>query len=178
MAHPRKLIRQAVVAQLIAASTAAGSRVEATREIPRRRTTEPAIGVYTPTETNESDTRSAPRELKRSTEVIIEAIVVGTSGVDDALDDIAEEIEDALDADDTFGGTANESNYVGTDLETIEDGARTVGLVRLTYNAVYYKYAPEAADAPDAFETANVKYNPGGAVVPSDRAEDTIHPEQ
>lgn len=178
MAHPRKLIRQAVVAQLIAASTAAGSRVEATREIPRRRATEPAIGVYTPTETNESDSRSAPRELKRSTEVIIEAIVVGTSGVDDALDDLAEEIENALDADDTFGGAANESSYVSTDLETIEDGARTVGLVRLTYNAVYHRFAPEAVDAPDAFETADVKYNPNGNVIPSDQAEDVVHPEQ
>lgn len=178
MAHRRKLIRQAVVAQLAAAGTAAGARVEATREIPRRRATEPAIGVYTPTETNESDSRSAPRELKRSTEVIIEGIVVGTSGVDDALDDLAEQIENALDADDTFGGAASESVYVSTDLETLEDGARTVGLIRLTYSAVYHKFAPEAVVVEDVFETADVKYNPNGNVIPSDQAEDITHPEQ
>jgi len=178
MAHPRKLLRQAVVAQLVAASTAAGARVEATREIPRRRATEPAIGVYTPEEENESTGRSAPRESMRSTQLIIEGIVVGSSGVDDALDDLAEQIEDALDADDTFGGKASESSYVRTELETLEDGARTVGLVRLTYNAVYFKLAPAAVAAEDAFEVASLKYDLNGAVIASEQAEDLIEPEQ
>ena len=178
MAHARKLIRQAVVAQLIAAGTAAGSRVEATRMIPQRRATEAAIGVYTPAEESEQDARTAPRELKRDLQLIIEGIVVGTSGVDDALDDLAEQVEAALDADDTLGGTAAESQLLSTDLETIEDGAKTVGLVRLTYRATYYAFAPVVVSAPDAFLVADVKHNPGGGVHPLNQAEDIVEPEQ
>lgn len=180
MAHPRALIRQAVVAQLIAASTAAGARVEATQEIPHRRATEPAIGVYTPGDQNESDVRSAPRENKRNLDLVIEGIVIGTASpaVADALDSLADEIEDALDADDTLGGTASESNYVSTDMEIREDSGRTVGLIRLTYNAIFHKYAPREVDAPDAFVSAGVKYDLNGSVLPQDQAEDNVKLEQ
>lgn len=179
MVHPRALIRQAVVAQLIAANTAAESRVEATREIPRRRGDGPALGVYTPEESvTSTETRTAPREHTRSLTLVIEGIVSGASGVDDALDDLAQDIEDALDADDTLGGTAAESSLVSTDLEVMEDGGRTVGLIRLTYNVVHYTLAPREVEAPDAFELANVRYNLNGQTHPDDQAEDNVEPEQ
>jgi hypothetical protein len=179
MAHPRALIRQAVVALLIAADTAAEARVEATREIPRRRGDGPALGVYTPEESvASSETRTAPREHTRSLTLVIEGIVSGASGVDDALDDLAQEVEDALDADDTLGGTAAESSLVSTDLEVMEDSGRTVGLIRLTYTVVYYTFAPREVDAPDAFESASVKHDLNGTTYPADQAEDIVEPEQ
>lgn len=179
MAHPRALIRQAVVAQLIAASTAAGARVEATREIPRRRTDGPALGVYTPEESVASaETRTAPREHTRALTLVVEGIVSGASGVDDALDALALEVEDALDADDTFGRKAAESSLASTDLEVVEDGDRTVGLIRLTYTVTYYTFAPREVDAPDAFVSAGVKYDLNGSVIPQDQAEDNVELEQ
>ncbi len=178
MAHQRALIRQAAVAQLIAASTAAAARVEATRMIPHRRVGETALGVYTPEETVDTETRIAPRELHRTLTLVIEGIVTGVSGVDDALDTLAEQVEAALDADDTLGGTCQESILLSTDLEVAEDGARTVGLIRLTYNAIYYQFAPLTVSAPDAFLTADVKTNLSGVVAPADQAEDIVHPEQ
>lgn len=180
MSHARKLIRQAVVAQLIAADTAAADRVESTQMIPHRRAGDTALGVYTPSETVDMETRTAPREESRETQVVIEGIVVGTSSsaVADSLDDLAEEVEAALAADDTLGSTAEESYLVSTDLEVAEDGAKTVGLVRLTYTAAYHQFSPLQVDAPDAFETADVKTNLGGVVAPADQAEDIVHPEQ
>lgn len=180
MSHARKLMRNAVVAQLIAANTAAGPRVESTQMIPHRRGGETALGVYTPSETVDTEVRTAPREELRETQLIIEGVVVGTSsaGVADALDDLAEEVEAALAVDDAFDGTAEESSLVSTDLEVIEDGAKTVGLVRLTYTARYHQFSPQQVQAADAFLTANVKTNLGGVVAPADQAEDTVHPEQ
>lgn len=180
MAHARKLIRHAVVAQIIAANTAAETRVESTQMIPHRRAGDTALGVYIPSETNDMETRTAPREEHRETQVIIEGVVVGasSSAVADSLDDLAEEVEAALSADDTLGGTASESYYVGSDLEVMEDGAKTVGLIRLTYNAIYHQFAPTAVAAPDAFLTADVKTNQSGDVAPADQAEDIVHPEQ
>lgn len=180
MAHARKLIRQAVVAQLVAANTAASSRVESTQMIPHRRTGETALGVYTPSETVDMETRTAPREELRETQLIVEGVVVGTSssGVADSLDDLAEQVEAALAADDTFDGTAEESQLESTDLEVSEDGAKTVGLIRLTYTARYHQFSPAAVSAPDAFITADVKTSLGGEVAPADQAEDIVHPEQ
>ena len=180
MSHARKLIRQAVVAQLIAANTAAESRVESTQMVPHRRTVETALGVYTPSETVDTETRTAPREEHRETQLIIEGVVVGTSSsaVADALDDLAEEVETALAADDTLGSTAEESYLVSTDLEVLEDGAKTVGLLRLTYTARYHQFSPLEVQAPDAFLTGDVKTNLAGVVAPADQAEDIVHPEQ
>jgi len=181
MAHQRKLIRNATVAQLLAAGTAAGSRIESTRMIPHRRYEGTALGVYTPEETVENtETRTAPRELYRMATLVIEGVVAASSGAEaaDALDDLAEQVEAALDADDTLGRTCEESLLQSTDLEVAEDGQKTVGLLRLTYSAFYHQFAPTAVSAPDAFLTANVKTNLGGVVAPADQAEDTIHPEQ
>lgn len=180
MSHARKLIRQAVVAQLVAASTAAASRVESTQMIPHRRAGETALGVYTPSETVDMEDRTAPREEARETQLIIEGIVVGasSSAVADSLDDLAEQVEAALAADDTFGGKAEESYLVSTDLEVMEDGAKTIGLVRLTYAARYHQFSPLQVQAPDAFLTADVKTDLGGVVAPADQAEDIVHPEQ
>lgn len=179
MPHPRTLIRQAAVAQLLAANTAAGTRVEATREIPRRRAEGTSLGVYTPEESIVStETRTAPREHTRSLQLVVEGIVQGASGVDDALDALALEVEDAFDADDTLGGTAAESALVSTDLETMEDGARTAGLIRLTYAVTYYSFAPREVAAPDAFLLANVKHDLNGTTHPADQAEDNVEPEQ
>jgi hypothetical protein len=178
MAHPRALIRQAAVAQLIAASTAAGSRVEATREIPYRRSNEPAIGVYTPDEATDTDTRTAPRELTRDLRLVIEAVIVGVGGVDDALDDLAGQIEAAIDADDTLSGTAAETKSPQTETEVMEESGKRVGLLRITYTATYYTFAPLTVSAPDAFLSASLKHNLNGEVNPADQAEDIVEPEQ
>lgn len=139
MAHPRKLIRHAVVA-LLTGATAAGVRVKATRAQPNRKSQLPAIGVYTLREPVEDTGDSAPRELTRMVKVAIECWVEDTALIpfDDAMDDIAEEVEAALDADRYLGGAAGNSVLESTDL-SFDDGADPLlGIVTLTYSVTYY----------------------------------------
>src|SRR5918912_779283 len=110
MAHQREVIRKAVQGQLLAANTAAQDRVFATRLVPYRRMQLPAFAVYTPEEpVDPASQRTAPRELKRNLRLVVEAAVnegailraAPVQNVDDALDDLALDIERAIDADET-----------------------------------------------------------------------------
>lgn len=102
MAHPRTLIRNAVVAMLIAANTDAGVRVTATRVEPNKKTQLPAVSVYTLSESIdvEESNDHAPRELERHLQLEIAAWVADSDAlpVDVAMDEIAEQIEAAMDA--------------------------------------------------------------------------------
>lgn len=101
MAHQRKLIRKSVVALLVSGGTAAGARVKSTRVEPHKKSQLPAIAVYTlkePVDPASKDT--APRELTRDLklEVVGWVGVTDPDTVDDAMDDLAEQIEAAMEA--------------------------------------------------------------------------------
>jgi len=174
MAHPRQEIRHAVATQLTGA-TAAGTRVFRTRVLPYKRVELPALAVYTPTETVNVDVDTAPRELERSPELVIEGAVkaAGSENVDDALDAMALEIENALHADPTFGGVAADAVLSSTELDIIEDGDTLVGLVKLTYKVEYF--APAAVPPVlDDFKTADIRHNLSGAQHVDNQAHDSI----
>ena len=148
MAHPRKLIRHAIVARLLGA-TAAGSRVQATRVEPHRKTQLPAISVYTAGETIsiDADALTAPQILVRAAEVKIAAWVTGPTDpegdVADAMDDIAEQIEAAMDADRYLGGLrdglARDILLESTEMAVrgAEGGDPLIGIITLTYRVTY-----------------------------------------
>lgn len=140
MAHPRKLIRQAVVAQLVGA-TAAGARVQATRVEPHKRSQLPAISVYTLTDSVDEDSESS-LEVVHELELEIAGWVAASDAkpVDDAMDDLAEEIERAMRVDPYLGGKAGDVRLTGTTMEVVEDNGRNdpvVGIVILTYAVEY-----------------------------------------
>jgi len=157
MAHGRKLIRHAVVTRLTNA-TAAGNRVSATRMDPHRKSDLPAISVYTlrePTDPGSSST--APRELTRDVKVEIAGWVVHSDALplDDAMDDLAEQIEMAMDADPFLGGAAGDSFLESTEMQVREpDGASDplIGIITLTYS-VTYRTIPSAPANLDDFLT-------------------------
>lgn len=159
MAHPRKLIRHGVVAQLIAANTAAGTRVEATREEPNRRGELPAIGVYTSSEQVDQDVSLAtsPRELNRTPVVHIVAWVGHSKAypADDRMDDIAEQIEAAMDGDRFISGAVGDSILQSTDMRVKEaDGNDPiVGIIVLTYSVTYYTNPFATGDLADYLRT-------------------------
>lgn len=102
MAHQRKLIRRAAVALLVSAGTAAGARVKSTRVEAHKPGQLPAISVYALSEdTDPTSADTAPIELTRHLKLEIAGWVVGTDAlpVDDAMDDLAEQIEAAMAAD-------------------------------------------------------------------------------
>src|SRR6185312_6120986 len=103
MAHQRKLIRKAVAALLVAANTAAGARVASTLVDATKQSELPKVVVFTSSEDldEELSAKSAPRELTRQLELQIVGLVAHSTAVpaDDAVDNLAEQIEAAMDAD-------------------------------------------------------------------------------
>lgn len=162
MAHPRKLIRQAVVALLAGANTAASTRVLGTRVEPLKKAQLPTISVYTLSEgVDPASAETAPIELKRDVKVEIAGWVAHTDAlhVDDAMDDLAEQIEAAMDSDYYLGGAAADQMLESTSMQVLEDDGRSadlIGIVTLTYS-VTYRTSPANAEAfpTDAFVTVN-----------------------
>lgn len=162
MAHPRKLVRHAIVARLLGV-TIAGVRVQPTRIEPHRKTQLPAIGVYTLRETIDvtASALTAPRLLSRNLHVEVAAWVTHslTAPADDALDDIAEQIEAALGADRYLGGRVaglvKDTILESTEIRIVagEGNDPEVGIITLTY-AVSYN-TDDASMSPDDFLRAH-----------------------
>lgn len=175
MAHQRQLIRAAVVTALTNA-TAAGARVLATRSAPWGRTELPGIAVYTSSESVDPESiNTAPRELTRTVELIIEATSEATADVDDALDALSVSVERAMNRDVTLGGVCGDMVLSSSDLEVYGEGKTLIGLLRLTYDVTYRTNVPEVEDtAFDDFTTADTLFNLGGAQEVGNQAEDLV----
>lgn len=176
MLHQRQLIREAAKAALVG-KTAAGDRVFETRAIPFKRLELPAISIYALEEAVDPTSKStAPRELKRTLQLAIEALVEQGDNVDDAIDSISLEIERAIHADETLGGTASDCILSSTDTDIIEEGSRLVGVASLTFAVDYYTYAPEAAPDEELadFARADIRYDPGRSVHEDAQAHDRL----
>lgn len=182
MAHPRREIREAVRALLVG-KTAAGSRVYETQMVPYRAVQLPAIAVFATSETVDPESQeTAPRELKRTLRLVVAGFVKSAGftaegdNVDDAMDDLALEIEKAMHADPYFGGAAGDSILASVELDVDEEGGKMVGGVRLTYSVTYRTDAPAAADLPplDDLTKVDVKTDLGGTTHAGNQAEDLI----
>lgn len=92
--HAREQIRSAVVTALTGLSTT-GSNVFATRIHKLQATELPALAIYTLQEVVERETMK-PRKQERSLRLAIDVAIQQVSDVDGALDDIAAEVEAAM----------------------------------------------------------------------------------
>ena len=136
MAHIRKTIREHVVTTVTSLSTT-GSNVYETRYFPLQTGNLPALIVYTLDETVEDYTIGQnTRTQLRSLNLIIEAHCRGTANIDDTLDTIAEEVEEAMVADITRGGNAKDTKLVSTEVD-FDTASQKTGLMRLTYLITY-----------------------------------------
>lgn len=174
--HPRQQIREAVKAALVAASTAAGSRVYESRGIPWGMGELPAISVYSLNEqVDEGSRTTAPRELDRTVNVAVDLVVsVPAQGaVDDVLDALALQVENAMHADRTLGGVASDLMLISTEMGTVEGGQRPIAAAQLVYAVQYFTLAPEPS-APENLEAASVTHDLGGEVHPDNQARDQV----
>ena len=136
MAHVRKPIREHVVTTVTSLSTT-GSNVYETRYFPLQTGNLPALIVYTLDETVEDYTIGQnTRTQLRSLNLIIEAHCRGTANIDDTLDTIAEEVEEAMVTDITRGGNAKDTKLVSTEVD-FDTASQKTGLMRLTYLISY-----------------------------------------
>jgi hypothetical protein len=170
MAHPRKLIRHAVVALLAAADTAAADRVQGTRIEPHKKSALPALSVYT---LNDPVVEEEGSELEDMHELELEVVgwVAHTEALtaDDAMDDLAEAVEAAMNGalDGELAGKATDVRLVGTTMEVIEDNARTdpqVGIVVLTYAVKYRADLAASTGELDEFKRVKADHRIAGAV--------------
>lgn len=175
MAHPRKLIRQTVVALLAGANTAAGTRVLGTRIVPHRKSGLPALSVYTLSDPVDQEV-STDIEETHELELEIAGWVAHTEAlpVDDAMDDLAEQVQTAMRGDPFLSGKASEVRFKGTVMEVVEDDGRsdpTIGVVVLTY-LVTYREDLTAAAPTDDFITVNATHKIAGGVADTAPASD------
>lgn len=135
MSQKRINIRSNVVSTLQSAATAAGSRVFGDRSTPIWKSELPVILVYARDEESEPFHQGSD-ELRRTLRLAIHAEHEGDA-LDDALDGLAVDIENAMKSDATLGGEAVDSTLIQTEIEVSPEGEKPYGAIRLTYEVTY-----------------------------------------
>tara|TARA_Y100000114_G_scaffold100147_1_gene93328 strand:- start:3758 stop:4201 length:444 start_codon:yes stop_codon:yes gene_type:complete len=136
VAHVRKLIRDNITSTLTGLTTT-GSNVFQTRFYPIAEAKLPALAIYTKSEDTEYGTLKTPRTQIRTLDVTVEAYVAGNTNVDNTLDTIAVEVEEALFTDLTRGGNAKETRINSFEADFSGDGENPVGVGRFSVEVIY-----------------------------------------
>jgi len=135
MAHVRKSIRDEIVT-LVTGLTLTGSRVFPGRVYPLASGKLPGVLVYTQNEASNIDSMGRNRRLERELDVVVEVYAQGTDTIDDSLDAICVEVEEAIGA--ATLTNAKDIYLTATDIEVEGgEGDKVVGAARLTYRAIY-----------------------------------------
>lgn len=145
MTHPRKLIRKAIRDRLGVARedgtfpTMAGESVFASRIANVTDDEYPAILIYTREEGKYSEPVDDSLLWRKATlSVVIEGLVRAGETVDDKLDDLAEQVEDALDGWTIPGFESANLTLTGTDIDLVtENVRRPIGAVGLSFDVTY-----------------------------------------
>lgn len=141
MPHVRRQIRERVGTTL-GNLTTTGARVYQTRTVALPDSLLPALCIYTLSETSESEHGDTPRSLMRDLRLAIEAYARTTSDMDDTLDQIAVEVEEAMAADRALNGLAFETDLASVEIllaktQGEEGGDRQIGVARFIYRVRY-----------------------------------------
>lgn len=150
MSHPREDIRKAIASVIIAANTAAGSKVYASRVIQIKDDTLPCILVYTNTE-EVSISQESPREYGRALKVVVDVHAKADKSLDDVLDDLSLEVENVLMQDHKLGDLVCDVVLTGVEVTLSGEGDAPIGSCAMTYEVTYNTYA-----VADATEENNV----------------------
>jgi hypothetical protein len=135
--HKRRQIRAAIKTAILAISDF-GSRVDTNRPDPYLQTQDyPFAAIYNTEPEAAVLLDISESTLKRSAIIGIEIRTSGP-GIDDALDDLADLVEQALKADFTLGGLAVNSQLSSTTGPELDPEAKKViGAIRLDYEITY-----------------------------------------
>lgn len=134
--HVREQIRDRVVT-LVTGLTTTGSRVYPSRKYPLDDDLFPGLCVYTLNEEIDEEEGKLSGIQFRSVDVVIEGYDALTSGLDDALDDIAKEIETALFADRFLSGKVHALDLASTEVDLSVEAVKPVGMIKLIFRARY-----------------------------------------
>lgn len=138
--HARTAIRNAV-AELMRATSTAGGHVYPSRLFSLEEADLPSISVYTTDDSNAETvtniTLGKPPRLHRELPVVIEAHAVMDEAIDDTLDQLALEIEQAMSQVLIVLGKAVPTRLVSTQTTFSGEGDLQVGVIRLLYSLAY-----------------------------------------
>lgn len=175
----RTAIRDAAKALLIAAATRAGDRVEASRKLSREEGKLPSLGIYTFNEKRAPKEKQpeerSPRMEMRQVDIEIQGVMVVSPDdeLDVELDNFEEEICAAMDADPRLAGWAADSEWTTTMFDVREEGRKTLGIVKVTYEGFYRRMAPPAGEVDDLGKV-EMTHDPDGADQPAAAAVDLV----
>ena len=180
MAHERQAIRDAIVAQLKGpvpyVRTSAQDRVYKTRSGPPREGELPVICLFVAEEEiDENFAASAPRELLRTATLNIEGWVKVSPGndLDAAMDDLALQIEAAMDLDIFLAGTVFSSVLGRTRLGTAIVGNQPMACCSLEYLCTYHTMI-RMPNPTDHFTTADIRTSLLGVQAPAEQSHDVV----
>lgn len=173
--HPRQQIREAFKARLVEAATAAGDRVYTSRIAPIGDDKDelPAILIYTRDEKLDPDKGGYGLDAedtytRRELKLVVEGVVRGGNTVDDRLDDLAEQIENALDDWEVPGFEGARLRLIESDIDVVTENVNfPLGAIGLTWEVIYFKaWRPrEPGTRPDSVWTILNGYDPEGLIV-------------
>lgn len=182
--NARRLIREAARTALLG-KTRAGANVQSNRPNPLSqrpsamggREELPVVIIYT-RQTRSQVFDESPRRYRHEAELVVEcALEIGQDQeIDDELDAFEQEVLEAMLLDETLGGTADDVQLSGSTNTISDAGAKLLGAVVITFNAVFYTDAPfpGTQDLPD-LERVHVEYSLSGEQDnPADRAKTDI----
>lgn len=172
MSTTRKQIR-AAFKQLLTGISGVNSNVFASRSRQVWPEELPAILVYTRTETAEIYI-DAPREYKRTLQLAVEIIAKGDENVDEALDNLCQEVERRVFQDETLNDLVSDTILSDTEIDFVPDGEQPVGAARITFNVEYFSLAPEEKDGLDDFLRAHIETLPVPSTDDTEPAEDDL----
>ena len=171
----REYVKKALVDK-----TDAGSNVIVSRAIPSWSENLPQLNVYSADEPV-SEFHQSPKTYKREYAFNVECTVAAGSkeSLDDLLDVIVEQVEQAIEIDDSLGKLVDFCNLANVNYSGEPDGDALIGSAILTYQAVFLQEAigPEEASYKD-LKGIDVVYNLSGLEEngePVKDAEDTIN---
>jgi hypothetical protein len=143
MAHVRKQIRDNVVTTLTGLTTTT-TNVYRTRVYPLASGKLPGLAIYTNSEISSYETLTIPRTRSRTLELMVEGYVSGTANLDNTLDTIAVEVEEAMETDVTRGGLAKDTQLTATEMELVGEGEKVAGVIRMTFEIMYFTREDDA----------------------------------
>ncbi len=134
--HVRKQIRKAAIAELQGLATT-GARVFESRVYPLAKAKLPGLCIYTPTES--SGREDSPSESMRDVTLMVHGLVAITDRLEDELDDIALEVEQALDGLGEVGGLAKIYHGIQGTITTLsgEEADQPHGAIELEFLYTY-----------------------------------------
>lgn len=136
MAHVRKSIRDRMATTLRSGVGLVNRRVYTTRFYALTAEALPAITVSTSAEASSMAT-IGQKTMMRNLLMAVDIYVRATANVDDDLDAIAVQVEEAIANDFTLGGLAKDAVLQSTDIDFSGDSEQPLAVGRLTFSVRY-----------------------------------------